>query len=201
MLLILGHPLCYNKQVKLNIYIIITPICKVVAPIPIPLEHHKARKNNSCALVFSTAVLDLVDLGGLDDGVVPGDLLLGQAVVVEVALVLVAVAVEGAEDTAAAAGEERQPHLLPASQAPGLLGQEPTGLLLLYHSLTLILQFEFRIHLLCRCLQLQFKHLGVEPLDNKLGVTCETGAFGAPPHTRSEVAGAGAGAIVVGAGD
>ena len=98
--------------------------------------------------------LYLVELGGLNDRVVLGDLCPGQGVVVEGALVLVAVAVEGAEDATAPTGEERQTHLLPASHAPSLLGRALLRLLLLRDSLGLLLQFEFLVHLLCGGLQL-----------------------------------------------
>jgi hypothetical protein len=58
------------------------------------------------------------DLGGAHDGVLPGDGVPGDALVVVAAVVAVRVTVRAAEELAAAAAEPREPHPLPAAMAP-----------------------------------------------------------------------------------
>lgn len=58
------------------------------------------------------------DLGGAHDGVVPGDGVPGDSLVVEGAVVAVRVAVRAAEELPAAAAEAREPDALPAALAP-----------------------------------------------------------------------------------
>jgi len=58
------------------------------------------------------------DLGGAHDGVLPGDGVPADGLVVEAAVVAVRVAVRAAEELPAAAPEPRQPDALPAALAP-----------------------------------------------------------------------------------
>jgi len=58
------------------------------------------------------------DLGGAHDGVLPGDGVPADGLVVEAAVVAVRVAVRAAEELPAAAPEPREPDALPAALAP-----------------------------------------------------------------------------------